>query len=41
MDDDLIVNGCHLVIPTKMRQEVLDHLHESHQGLVRTKHYES
>ena len=37
MDNDLIVNGCRLVIPTKMRWEVLDHLHESNQGLVCTK----
>ena len=37
IDDDLIVYGCRLLIPTKMRREVLDHLHESHQGSVRTK----
>ena len=37
MDDDLTMYGCHLVIPAKMRWEVLDKLHKSHQGLVHTK----
>ena len=37
MDEDLIVYGCLLLIPSKMRQETLAQLHESHQGLVRTK----
>ena len=37
LDDDLLVYGCRLLIPAAMRQEVLRHLHESHQGLVRTK----
>jgi len=37
IDDDLIVNGCRLLIPTKLRQEILTQLHESHQGSVRTK----
>ena len=37
MDDDLIVYGCRLVIPTKMQGETLAHLHESHQGSLRTK----
>ena len=37
IDDGLIVYSCCLVIPTKMWQEVLHQLHESHQELVRTK----
>lgn len=37
MDDNLIVYGCRLVIPAKMRRAVLEQLHDSHQGLVRTK----
>ena len=37
MDDGLIVYGCRLVIPAKMRHEILSKLHESHQGSVRTK----
>ena len=37
VDDDLIVCGCRLLIPASMRREVLQKLHESHQGSVRTK----
>ena len=37
IDDNLIVNGCRLLIPTRMRPQVLTQLHESHQGSVRTK----
>ena len=37
LDDDLIVNGCRPLIPTKMRKQVLSQLHEAHQGSVRTK----
>lgn len=37
VDDDLIVFGCRLLIPASMRREVLQKLHESHQGSVRTK----
>ena len=37
LDNDLIVYGCRLMIPTKMRGETLAHLHESHQGSLRTK----
>ena len=37
LDEDLIVNGCRLVIPVGMRREVLNQLHEAHQGVVRTK----
>ena len=37
LDNDLLVYGCRLLIPAAMRREVLRHLHESHQGLVRTK----
>ena len=31
IDDDLIVHGCHLLIPVQMRPGVLAQLHESHQ----------
>ena len=37
MDDDLIVYGCRLLIPSTMRPQVLHELHASHQGAVRTK----
>ena len=37
LDEDLIVYGCRLLIPSKMRQKMLAHLHESPQGLVHTK----
>ena len=37
LDDGLIVYGCRLLVPSKMRQQVLRQLHESHQGSVRTK----
>ena len=37
IDGDLIVHGCRLLIPTKMRPQILSQLHESHQGSVRTK----
>ena len=37
IDDSLIVNGCRLLIPAKLRQDILNQLHESHQGSVRTK----
>ena len=37
IDDDLIVYGCHLLIPPCMRRQVLSNLHESHQGAVCTK----
>ena len=37
VDDGLIVYGCRLVIPAKMRHEILSKLHKSHQGSVRTK----
>lgn len=37
VDDGLIVYGCRLVIPHQLRRQVLTHLHESHQGLTRTK----
>ena len=36
-DDNLIVHGCRLLIPTKMCPQILSQLHESHQGSVRTK----
>ena len=37
IDDDLIVHGCQLLVPVKMRPHILTQLHESHQGSVRTK----
>ena len=37
VDDGLTVYGCRLLIPTALRQKVLSDLHNSHQGLVRTK----
>ena len=36
-NDGLIVCGCWLLIPVAMRREVLQILHKSHQGNVRTK----
>ena len=38
IDDDLVVCGCHLLMPTTLQQKILDDLHESYQGSVRTKH---
>jgi len=37
IDEDLIVYVCHLLIPYKLRREVLNQLHESHQGTLHTK----
>ena len=37
IEDDLVVCGCRLLVPAPMRREVLQMLHESHQGCVRTK----
>ena len=37
IEDDLIVYSCRLLIPTEMRREALTQLHNSHQGIVRTK----
>ena len=37
LDDNLIVYGCRLLIPTSMRKQVLSQVHDSHQGMVRTK----
>ena len=35
LDDDLIVSGCHLVILSIMRRQILQELHSSHQGTLR------
>ena len=35
--DELIVYGCRLVIPCKLRNDILRKLHDSHQGIVRTR----
>ena len=37
LEDDIILYGCCLLIPAQMRREVLAQLHDSHQGMVRTK----
>ena len=37
IDDGLVVYGARLVIPTDLRRGVLERLHESHQGVERTK----
>ena len=37
IEDDLIVHGCRLVIPSSMRKTILDQLHTGHQGIVQTK----
>ena len=37
IDDDLVVYGCRLVVPTTLRKQVLSELHASHQGRLRTK----
>jgi len=37
VEEDLIVHGCRLVIPAEMRKSILEQLHMSHQGIVRTK----
>ena len=34
---DLIIRGNRLVIPTKLRQQVISLAHEGHQGLIKTK----
>ena len=39
MEDGLILYGCRLLIPVAMRRETLAHLHESHQGSMRTKQW--
>ena len=37
IEDDIILHGCRLLIPIAMRKKILEHLHSSHQGIVRTK----
>ena len=37
LDNDLVVFGCRLLIPSTMRPQILHELHLSHQGAVRTK----
>ena len=37
VEDDLILLGCRLLIPTEMHRDVLMQLHDSHQGIVCTK----
>ena len=36
IDDDLVVYGCHLLIPTNLRPTMLTRLHEAHQGVSRS-----
>ena len=37
IEDDLILYGCRLLIPTAMHKTILAHLHLAHQGITRTK----
>ncbi|XP_045108661.1 uncharacterized protein K02A2.6-like [Portunus trituberculatus] len=37
VDDDLVVYGPRLIIPKGLRRETLQRLHDSHQGIARTK----
>ena len=37
VENGLILHGCRLVIPSSMRRRVLQELHDSHQGIERTK----
>ena len=37
IDNNVIVYGCRLLIPRQMHREILNQLHEAHQGMVRTK----
>ena len=36
IDDDLVVYGCRLLIPTNLRPTMLTRLHEAHQGVSRS-----
>ena len=36
VDQELIVYGCRLFIPVSLRNVILERLHESHQGIIRT-----
>ena len=35
IDDELIVYGCRLLVPTSLRATMLSRLHEAHQGISR------
>lgn len=35
VEKGLLLRGCRIVIPTSMRQEILDRLHAGHQGIVK------
>ena len=37
MDDNLLVYGCRLFVPTAFRPTILERLHEAHQGIIRSK----
>ena len=37
LNNNLILFGCHLLIPMKMRKKVLTQLHQSRQGIIRTR----
>ena len=37
VDDGIVLKGAQLVIPQKARRDVLDRLHDAHQGIERTK----
>lgn len=36
IDDDLVVYGCRLLIPSSLRASMLSRLHEAHQGIARS-----
>ena len=36
-DDGIILHGCRIVVPSSMRRQILRELHNSHQGIERTK----
>ncbi|ELT90228.1 hypothetical protein CAPTEDRAFT_137531 [Capitella teleta] len=37
MDRDLLFRGARLIIPVSLQQEILPRLHETYQGIVKTK----
>ena len=39
IEDDLILHSCRLLILSQMRHQILQQLHASHQGIVRTKEW--
>ena len=37
IEDSIILHSCRLLVPTAMHKKILEDLHSSHQGIVRTK----